>query len=237
MAYMSIVVICVHVSTTIFSTTTMRYFHTRTAVLLGLSIFGAGFTIIGRLRYRRSESAARERNKAACDVFIRKHGLPDYGFIVCAIDGVARQFSRQDFCELDQQSPPDTLQGRRKEGYVVVSAILIIKLDRGIDNLQPDDMEYRDIALYERWLVAPLALEETRQDSPVISLSRQVQHGWQPPPTWAFDGCSAKKNEALWRKCLEHIGTDISRESKSQSRDNMKACLGWIKLYGYPSSY
>ncbi|KAJ0122006.1 hypothetical protein J7T55_002517 [Diaporthe amygdali] len=98
-------------------------------------------------------------------------------------------------------------------------------------------MEDQDIVLYERWGFAHIAPEETRQDSPVISLPRQVKCGWQPPPSWAFDGCSAKLNEALWRKCLEQIEADISREKKSQSRDNMKACLGWIKLYGYPSSH
>lgn len=70
----------------------------------------------------REVKVARARNKAACDSFILRHGLPDYQSIVLAIDGVARLEARNQHWDPDsEQALPDVLRRRSLETYIVVS--------------------------------------------------------------------------------------------------------------------
>ena len=78
---------------------------------------------------------------------------------------------------------------------------------------------------------------ELKEKSPVqcgLPLSTPKHPAWQPPPTYTFAGGPTKENQKLWRKCLARIEAGISRETDRQSRDNMEACLKWVRTHGYP---
>lgn len=78
----------------------------------------------------------------------------------------------------------------------------------------------------ERWLTVHTELHE----------GRLAASAWQPPPTYAFVGCSTKRSQELWRKCLDKIEADAASETNQRSRDNMEACLEWVRLHGYPAT-
>lgn len=89
-----------------------------------------------------------------------------------------------------------------------------------------------------RWQVIQTEVEEkwraSWDDDPQPSIAKH--RAWQAPPTYTFAGCSTKDNKQLWLKCLKSIKADIARETDWQSRDNMKACLAWVRSHGYPST-
>lgn len=107
----------------------MRHFQTRRQASAGLGIFGAAIMAIWGLKLWRSAitrrqevKVARARNKAACDSFILRHGLPDCQSIVLATDGVARLEARNEYWDPDsEQALPDVLRRRSLETYIVVS--------------------------------------------------------------------------------------------------------------------
>lgn len=109
----------------------VRHFQTRVGTPAGLGIFGAAIMAIWGLRLWRSAltrtqevKVARERNKAACDCFIHRHGLPDCQSIVLATNGVARLEARNQYRDPDsEQALPDMLRRRSLETYIVVSLI------------------------------------------------------------------------------------------------------------------
>lgn len=74
------------------------------------------------LTRKQEVKVARARNKAACDSFILKHGLPDCQSILLAIDGVARLEARRQYRDPDsEQALPDLLRRRSLATYIVVS--------------------------------------------------------------------------------------------------------------------
>lgn len=112
----------------IFYNNFMQHFQTRRQASASLGIFGAAIMAIWGLRTwqstltRKQEvKVARARNKAACDSFILRHGLPDCQSIVLAIDGVASLEARKQYWDPDsEQALPDLLRRRSLETYIVV---------------------------------------------------------------------------------------------------------------------
>lgn len=88
----------------------------------------------------------------------------------------------------------------------------------------------------ERWLDAHAELHEKRLASSLTPVLRPKQGAWQPPPIPVFVGCSTTQNKKLWQKCLSKIQSDVASETSQHFVDNMKACLEWVKLHGYPST-
>lgn len=88
----------------------------------------------------------------------------------------------------------------------------------------------------ERWLDAHAELHEKRLASSLAPILRPKQGAWQPPPTHVFVGCSTTQDKKLWRKCLGKIESDVASEASQQFLDNMRACLEWVRLHGYPST-
>lgn len=43
------------------------------------------------------------------------------------------------------------------------------------------------------------------------------------------------ENKNIWRKCIRRMEAGMARETDRQSRDNMEACLEWVRSHGYPS--
>lgn len=88
---------------------------------LGTAIIAVLWRVI--VKRERRVKADHDINKRACDSFIRRHGLPDCRSIVWAIDGIARQESREAYFERNKGMPSRELQRHRKEMYIVVSMI------------------------------------------------------------------------------------------------------------------
>lgn len=87
-----------------------------------------------------------------------------------------------------------------------------------------------------RWQLIHNERKEQWRTSSAPPLSRPKNGAWQPPPAYAFAGGSTMEDEKLWRRCLDNISAGITRETDPPSRDNMRACLCWVKLHGYPST-
>lgn len=77
---------------------------------------------------------------------------------------------------------------------------------------QPDDIDYQDRAMCERWLTADAELHEKRLAASGTPHPRSKQGAWQPPPTYFFAGCSTTRNKELWQKCLDKIRADVASE-------------------------
>ncbi|KAG8159511.1 hypothetical protein KVR01_010148 [Diaporthe batatas] len=195
----------------------------RRGALTGWGILGTAIVVLlgSVLKRSRRVKAAREMNKRACDLFIRRHGAPDSRSIVRATYGVAREESREAYCEFKQRIRPGDLQEHLEETFLV-----------------PDDVDHQDAAMCLRWQMIQTDREErwraSWDDDPPLSTPKN--RAWQAPPTYTFAGCSTKENAKLWRKCLNSIKADIAKEEDRQSRDNMRACLAWVSSHGYPST-
>lgn len=105
---------------------------------------------------------------------------------------------------------------------------------KSLIDIQPDDIDGQDIAMCLRWQIIQTELEKKSRAPCVWPLSTPKHQAWQPPPTYTFAGGSAKRNEKLWRSCMNRIEAAIARETDQQSRDNMEACLEWVRSHGYP---
>lgn len=183
---------------------------------------------------------ARARNKEACDTFICRHGLPDCRSIISTTNGVARQELRNQYSDPSPQEVVTLMGGLRArslETYIVVSLAPRAPFEEPqLTISQPDDIDCQDRAMCERWLAVHAELHEKRPAASVTPLWRPKHGAWQPPPTYAFVGCSTKRSQELWRKCLDKIEADVVSEADQQSRDNMAACLEWVRLHGYPAT-
>lgn len=156
--------------------------------------------------------------------------LPDCRSIIFAVNGVARQELRNQYWGPSLQEVVTLtggFQASSLETYVVVSLAPAARYGkhRLIDS-QPDDIDCQDRAMCEHWLTVHTELHE----------ERLAASAWQPPPTYAFVGCSTKRSQELWRKCLDKIEADAASEADQRSRDNKEACLEWVRLRGYPAT-
>jgi hypothetical protein len=218
----------------------MRIFQDWTESPAGLGILAAAITAaFWRSVIKRAEriKANREINRKACDSFIRKNSLPDCSSIVWALDRIARQDSRKAYRKLKQSISPQELRRHDKEAFVVVS-ICPRKPSPGskrrLIDPQPDDIDPSDITMCLHWHITQAESDASRSCAGHSPPSTSNNQAWQPPPTYTFAGCSGTSNQSLRQRCIDKIEAGLPGETNQQARDNMEACLAWIRAYGYP---